>query len=297
MSELWLSLISPCQRIVGYGSMAPYWVEPMRVIYDHELVLFAGADYVVEIDGVRYDCPRDSFIIVPPGIRHVSREVSGLRGVRRWIHFDWTYAGDASHVPWMTYSPARPDESLFRPAPDFVPKEILRGPVPAMRRAIELFTRVDSLFNGGIGREVCVSRGLLLELLLELLAPDSLETPRKGPSLRLASKIRRDLEAFAARPFEARFSLQDYMEETGSMSYAHQCRVFKSCYGISPLKYVTEQRMTRVKALLRDTERPISEIAALSGFDNLCYFARLFNKSAGMSAREYRRRERAAAGD
>jgi len=73
------------------------------------------------------------------------------------------------------------------------------------------------------------------------------------------------------------------------MSYAHQCRVFKSRYGISPLKYVNELRMTRIKGLLRDTSLPVSEIAALSGFENLGYFSRFFKRSAGMSPRDYRR--------
>ena len=291
MVGAWLDRISPCHRIVGSAETRPGWVEALRTIYDHELVIFTGASYAVEIGGQRVDCPPESFIIVPPGVRHVSRETSGSPGVRRWIHFDWVYVGDASSLPWMTYAPARPQESLFRPPPSFVPSGILHGSIRRMALALDLFRRIDSLFNGGSLRDVCVSRGLLLELFLELLCVDSVEQGQREEPLRLASKIRRTLNSFAEQPFQNESSLQDYMAQAGGMSYAHQCRVFKSCYGISPLKYVNEIRMTRVKNLLRDTSCPISEIATITGFENLCYFSRVFKKSAGMSPREYRKRD------
>jgi len=286
--EAWLERISPCHRIVGEASHEPGWVEAMRVIYDHELVLFEGGTYAVEFQDESFICQPGSYIIVPPGRRHVTRETAGKPGRRSWIHFDWVYAGDASSLPIMTYSPAKPDEELFREAPSFAPKGVLHGQVERMPVALELFRRIDSLFNMGSGREALVSRGVLLELLLEILASGSEPKKTEDKAAGLASRIRQRLIKLAGEPQAGEASIQRRLEKSG-MSYAHQCRVFKSRYGISPLKYVNELRMTRITGLLRDTALPVSEIAAISGFENLGYFSRFFKRSAGMSPREYRR--------
>ncbi|HOI56624.1 MAG TPA: AraC family transcriptional regulator, partial [Phycisphaerae bacterium] len=63
----WLRRICPAVHIAGQAPHRPGWVEAMRTIYDHELVLFAGGPFVVEIGGDRYACPDRSFLIVPPG--------------------------------------------------------------------------------------------------------------------------------------------------------------------------------------------------------------------------------------
>ena len=73
------------------------------------------------------------------------------------------------------------------------------------------------------------------------------------------------------------------------MSYAHQCRLFKRQYGIAPVQYVAELRMTRIKAMLRDTSLGISQIAEMEGYENLGYFSRLFRRHSGMSPSEYRK--------
>jgi AraC-like DNA-binding protein len=76
--------------------------------------------------------------------------------------------------------------------------------------------------------------------------------------------------------------------ERNGITDAHQCRVFKKQYGISPLQYVNELRMTEIKNLLCDTAFSISEIAEKIGYDNPGYFSRAFRKYTGMSPREYR---------
>ena len=269
----------------------------MRYIYEHELVIFESCDFVTETETEKIPCPAGSFIIVPPGIRHISRSLGMQSGYRYWVHFDWQYVDDSTHLPVMTYCPARPHEELFRHAPEWVPKTILYGKIRSLNTILELFRRIESRFNSGDGREKMICRGLFLELLLELLSPENETRQEEKVAVRLASQIRRRLHKLSEQPLNQADPIRAYLERSG-LSYAHQCRTFKQSYGISPLQYVNELRLVRIKNLLQDTALSVSEIADLSGYDNLGYFSRMFKKNTGLSPRDFRNsRLRDAAAD
>ena len=93
MWETWLEQISPCIRpgFLEYPPRVWYtnhiasrlgWIEPLRVICDHELVIFGEGEYVVEIEGKEYDCPACSFIIAPSGRFHISYDAANQAGHR-----------------------------------------------------------------------------------------------------------------------------------------------------------------------------------------------------------------------
>ncbi len=283
----WLYKISPCLRLAGDSPHPPGWVEAMRVIYEHELVLFSGSTYRVETENEKFECRPGTFIIIPPGLRHITRESAKASGHRFWIHFDWIWQGAFSQ-PIMTYSPAKAQENLYHHAPDFVPQKVFYGELHNFSRVLELFRRIENLFLSGSGREQMLCRGLLLELLLEILTPETEAVKGEDNCGAIASKIRRLLNQESEKPLSASSPVQELLKTTG-LSYAHQCRVFKEAYGISPLQYMTELRMTRIKNLIKDTDMSLSEIAEFSGFENAGYFSRAFKKNTGMSPKEYRR--------
>lgn len=287
----WLYQISPCLRIVGSAPIKSGWIEPMRYIYEHELILFEHGDFIVEIETEKIECPHGSYIIVPPGIRHTSRIISKLVGHRYWVHFDWLYNGSFTDLPLATFCPAKLRNELLHRPPDFMPSQILHGMVPNINTTLDIFRRIENMFNIGSDSSKMVSRGIFLELLLNLICPEN--EARQGADARemLASKIRRQLGIFADKLPGDAASIQGFLQKSG-LSYAHQCRVFKQCYGIPPLQYVTELRITRAKNLLRDTDYSVSAIAQMIGFDNLSYFARIFKNSTGLTAQEYRKNSR-----
>ncbi|MBQ8528122.1 MAG: helix-turn-helix domain-containing protein [Clostridia bacterium] len=76
------------------------------------------------------------------------------------------------------------------------------------------------------------------------------------------------------------------------LSEAHLFRLFKSELGMSPIDYKNSLRIRRAKLLLPDTEISVGEVADMLGFDNACYFSRIFKAKTGISPQEFRAKSR-----
>jgi len=81
------------------------------------------------------------------------------------------------------------------------------------------------------------------------------------------------------------------------VSEAHFARSFKQAFGVPPHRYLLTRRIERAKALLRDTDWPITDIAFQTGWKSLGTFGRTFRDVTGEQPGENRQRTRAAAHD
>jgi AraC-like DNA-binding protein len=79
-------------------------------------------------------------------------------------------------------------------------------------------------------------------------------------------------------------------------SEAHFIRTFKDTFGETPHRYLQRRRLERAMALLRETERPVTEICLDVGFTSLGSFSRTFTHVIGMSPTAYREAWRTGAG-
>ena len=85
------------------------------------------------------------------------------------------------------------------------------------------------------------------------------------------------------------------LARVSGVSEAHFARSFKQAFGLPPHRYLLTRRVERAKALLRDTELSITEIAFETGWESLGTFGRTFRDITGESPTTIRERERAAA--
>lgn len=85
------------------------------------------------------------------------------------------------------------------------------------------------------------------------------------------------------------------LARVSGVSEAHFARSFKDAFGIPPHRYLLTRRIERAKALLRETELPITEIAFQTGWSSLGTFGRVFRDITGETPKELRAREKAAA--
>jgi AraC family transcriptional regulator len=77
---------------------------------------------------------------------------------------------------------------------------------------------------------------------------------------------------------------------TCSMSVDHFLRSFRTATGVTPYRYVLEQRLRRAAALLQGSDTPIAAIAAACGFRTASNFSVKFHARFGASPTDYRRR-------
>lgn len=72
------------------------------------------------------------------------------------------------------------------------------------------------------------------------------------------------------------------------VSPTHFIRTFRATFGETPHRYLQRRRIERAMALLRETDRPVTEIATDVGFDSLGTFSRTFRTVVGRSPSHYR---------
>jgi AraC family transcriptional regulator len=93
--------------------------------------------------------------------------------------------------------------------------------------------------------------------------------------------------AFIRSSLQCRLSLGIIAAEMG-VSRTTLYRDFKSVFGYGPGEYLREARLKTAASMLRQTSRPITEIAAWCGFYDQSHFDRCFRAAMGATPSHYR---------
>lgn len=122
-------------------------------------------------------------------------------------------------------------------------------------------------------------------LLTELLIKETKAESNKESILRAAASYITDNFAYD-------ISLEELASKIGLSPY-YFSREFKKEIGVPPHQYLLETRISYAEYLLSSTEKPVSEIAYLSGFKDTHLFTPCFRKRTGMTPSAYRDVKRA----
>ncbi len=78
------------------------------------------------------------------------------------------------------------------------------------------------------------------------------------------------------------------MAQRAQCTPEHLSRSFKRYLGVTPSQYLNERRLRQAVHLLTHTNRRVSDIARVLGYEEPTYFTRLFKGAYGKSPKEYR---------
>jgi AraC-like DNA-binding protein len=111
--------------------------------------------------------------------------------------------------------------------------------------------------------------------------PSGSKEQRNRWMLRARDAIDRDYARPLNIPALARIAL---------VSEAHFIRTFRATFGETPHRYLQRRRVERAMALLRNTDRSVTDICFAVGFASLGTFSRTFLDIVGQSPSVFRRR-------
>ncbi|MBP3366157.1 MAG: helix-turn-helix transcriptional regulator [Treponema sp.] len=129
-------------------------------------------------------------------------------------------------------------------------------------------------------RVLCVLSSLWLILLEHISLPE-----RRRESI-ASVRMKLFLEYIHGH-FAEPLSLDD-VAKSANVSVSEVLRDFKLCMQTTPYKYITELRLQKAAALLKETDEPIKNIPALIGFSSASHFGKCFRERTGCSPKEYR---------
>jgi AraC-like DNA-binding protein len=164
-------------------------------------------------------------------------------------------------------------------------------PRPALRRrSIARCPPELKLAEDGKGILKRVARGLLPPQIVDRPAERNTGAMAFAPPARHLLRARDLADARYAEPLGV-----EEMAAAAGLSKAHFSREFRRAFGESPYAYLLTRRLERAAALLRSTDRSISDICLSVGLTSLGSFTTSFTRTFGLSPAAYRQRFPAAA--
>ncbi|MHA7633785.1 helix-turn-helix domain-containing protein [Corallococcus sp. M7] len=222
------------------------------------LTLEGGFTDVVE--GRARECPARSVAFQAPGLEHAQR----IRDVRTR-----TFNIDFSEASWRSRSAL---------AGRLEPRVEL-GSV----RLATLGARVYQEFRRADDVAALAIEGLTLEMLAEAVRASTPGRDAGGPPAWLG-RVRELLDAVRGPPP----TLAALAREAG-VSPQRLGRAFRQAYRCSPAEYLRRSRLERAGRALRETGRPLSDVALDAGYCDQSHLTREFRRNLHLTPAEYRR--------
>ncbi|MDO5538924.1 MAG: helix-turn-helix domain-containing protein [Eubacteriales bacterium] len=135
-----------------------------------------------------------------------------------------------------------------------------------------------------------VMRNILSEIWLTLLKMSE-ENIKKSPrGADMDYERIHIMLSFIHEHYTEELSLET-IADAASISVSECCRCFQRCLKQSPFDYLIEYRIRQAAEMLLSTDKIISEICTLVGFNSSSYFSTKFKSIMNMSPKDYRKQK------
>ncbi|MBB6328073.1 AraC-like DNA-binding protein [Algoriphagus iocasae] len=112
----------------------------------------------------------------------------------------------------------------------------------------------------------------------------------KGEKSAIISQIKSiliDQIHYSNEPLQTNYST--FLAEKLNQEYSHLSRLFSSVEGITIEKFITKQKIEKIKELLIYNELTLSEIAFQMDYSSVAYLSTQFKKETGMTPSEFKK--------
>lgn len=266
----------------------PFYIEyikrssPFSMPADHfhpfyEMYYLVSGKRTYFIKDASYAIQQGDLVFIGKNEVHKTMQAGGPSHERIVVHFDdrFIHAVSERHAK-LLLSPFHQSSHVLRLPPE------LQAAVHSHMSRLLTEMRETPWASDLYARHAIVDVLLLAARYVQQHAPVNLS--QATPMHRKISDIVRYLNGHYAEPVQ----LSD-LSEMFYISPSHLSRTFKEVTGFSFVDYVNLNRIREAQRLLRETDMPITEIAANVGFDNFSHFGKTFKKITRTSARAYRK--------
>lgn len=182
---------------------------------------------------------------------------------------------------------------LVHQLPEVIHLQTRHGRHPELSAAVQLLgSEVENPRIGSDGIVPTLIDSLLLYILRAWLEEQPPAAARGWAAALGDSAVAPALAAIHADP-SAPWTVESLAERAG-LSRAAFARRFTALVGEPPMAYLTRWRMTTAARLLRETDAPLTSVAARTGYGSEFAFAKAFKREYGLAPGGYRRQARAA---
>lgn len=239
------------------------------------MVLNKGSRQVTQFSGSQYDGPQQpgNFWLLPAG---------------ESAFFHWESTDDA--MCFMTEPQFLQKTALENDCLNFGElelKPILMGMDPQLH-ALALHFKQE-MQNNALGGQM-YSESLANVFAIHLLRNYCTTTPvLRTYAGGLSTKRLQQTISYIQAHLHEKLSLDAIAAEL-NLSVYYFCELFTQSMGIPPYKYVLQQRVERAKQLLKQSQKPLADIALDCGFASQSHLNRHFHKLTGVTPKKYRDR-------
>lgn len=156
-------------------------------------------------------------------------------------------------------------------------------------RIVKIIEKMQTAFDmENVVSIECMLIGLALELSALLLEENGLVIEKVSVNRNNDSAVMDKIITYLQRNMHEKLSLADLAKHIG-FSESYCSKYIKKKTNMNFLELINNERIEKAKTELRSTDKPITEIAYLTGFASIQSFNRVFKSYCRVSPSEYRK--------
>ncbi len=247
-----------------------HWHDEFEIIYVRSGFL------TVSISGESYIGKTGEAFVVSPGNLHLMGSQSGT------VDY-YTFLFPLKYISFRTDDML--DEKLLEPLNSghlMICPRVKDTAKELCEQLIEIYEAKNDESESKITTQVR-TKIILLQFILEMWKKGFvIENDTSG-----RNTVEKEMVSYIQQNFTGKISLREFGEQF-HLSEKYISRYFKEHFHITLSQYVTYLRLEHAKQLLQDTDIPVTDVAMQSGYQNVSYFIRSFQKAYAVSPLKYR---------
>ena len=244
---------------------------------EFEIIYVRSGSLTVSISGESYIGKTGDAFVVSPGNLH-------LMGAQTGTVDYYTFLFPLKYISFRTDDML--DEKLLEPLNSghlMICPRVKDTAKELCEQLIEIYEAKKDESESKITTQVR-TKIILLQFILEMWKKGFvIENDTSG-----RNTVEKEMVSYIQQNFTGKISLREFGEQF-HLSEKYISRYFKEHFHITLSQYVTYLRLEHAKQLLQDTDIPVTDVAMQSGYQNVSYFIRSFQKAYAVSPLKYRK--------